>query len=189
MLLSDLVLAVIDRHGKRGCRGRTRLQKEVYFLREALEVQVIYQPHYYGPYSAELAATVQSLVAEGLVGEEQELTPGEGPFERVTYTYRLTPAPNGQTLVDAWKTHAHQESAQFNAAFDKLALSSQSVQELAVASKIHHVVSASNKPVPRSELNESVRQLGWEVSEDEEQKAVNFLLDHGLVKEQEQSSR
>jgi uncharacterized protein YwgA len=181
MLLSDLILAVIGKHGPGGCRGRTRLQKEVYFLRKPLDVEVVFQPHYYGPYSRELATAVQSLVAEGLVHEEREPGPAEGPFEGVVYTYTLE--PDGQEVAEAWRTGEPGEAKRLDDAFSRLDLADQSLPRLAVASKIHHVVSASGGPVPRSELSRRARELGWEVTPEDEDTAVGFLLDHELVTE------
>lgn len=182
MRLSDLILAVIHKHGDKGCRGRTRLQKEVYFLRRPLDVQVFYQPHYYGPYSAEVASGVQSLVAEGLVAEERPGPEEEGPVERRPYTYKLQ--PDGQELLDLWRSTSQDKAQQFKDEFDRLELDEQSIGGLAVASKIYHIVFEAGEPVPKSDLTKRAAQLGWGVNPEDSEQAVNFLCSHKLVKEQ-----
>jgi hypothetical protein len=182
MRLSDLILAIIEKHGASGCRGRTRLQKEVYFLRGRLGVPVVYQPHYYGPYSAELAFTTQSLVAEGLVTEDVTPVESESRFEGRLYTYKLT--ADGEELVAQWRDAEPEEAHAFDGAYDELQLGSQSVTRLAVASKLYHVVlSEGGKGVPTGELTDRASQLGWDVSEEEREEAVEFLLDHKIVRE------
>lgn len=178
-MLTDLILAVIGEHGSGGCRGRTRLQKLVYFLRKPMGVQVIYQPHYYGPYSAEVAGAVQSLVAEGLVNEASGPSSREGPFERILYTYTLE--CDGQALVAAWQSRMPHEAERLTNVYRELELASQGIDILAVASKIHHIVSRG--PVRRDELIARAAGLGWDVDESEKEKAVDFLMRHHLVKE------
>ena len=56
MHIQDLILLVIGSEEENGLRGRTLLQKKIYFLSELKGVNHGFRPHYYGPYS--------SLVAE-----------------------------------------------------------------------------------------------------------------------------
>ena len=78
---STVILALADRSGAEGLVGRTRIQKMIYFLRERLPIAATYTAYYYGPYSEEVTASLDSLVAHGLLEEEVEPITTEGPFE------------------------------------------------------------------------------------------------------------
>jgi len=57
--------------GLPGIQGRKRLQKVVYFLKQAgCPIDVDYTLHHYGPYSREVANVTDVMVAEGLLVEE-----------------------------------------------------------------------------------------------------------------------
>ena len=47
--------------------GRTVIQKLIYFEMILGLVDANYRPHYYGPYSSEVAGTIQELAALGFV--------------------------------------------------------------------------------------------------------------------------
>jgi hypothetical protein len=180
--LSELILALVEEHGAKGCVGRTRVQKEIYFLQQRMSIEVSYTPYYYGPYSFDVASTLESLVAEGLLQEDVSPRKSEGPFEGHSYFYKLT--DDGKVLVKAWKAVNRDAYEKLRQAFVGLALNKQSIATLAVASKVHYAIAKANKkPVPKPELIQHARSLGWTVNEGECEKAIEFLIDRKLVVE------
>lgn len=72
MYTMDVILLVIDEAGKEGLRGRTLLQKKLYFLSVLMDVNLDFTAHRYGPYSSAVAGQLASLVGHGFVREETE---------------------------------------------------------------------------------------------------------------------
>lgn len=57
--------------GLPGIQGRKRMQKVIYFLKQAgCPIDVDYTLHHYGPYSREVANVADVMVAEGLLIEQ-----------------------------------------------------------------------------------------------------------------------
>jgi len=179
MRLSDLLLVLTDLKGVKGWQGRTRMQKEVYFLRRPLELAIPYQPHYYGPYSEEVAATTRSLVARGLLEEKPGSGRPEQPTRQRRYRYSLT--EDGRELAGMWKEKHAEELGKLKEALAMLELERESTFVLAVASKVHYIVASSKQPVPKKELTDRASKLGWHVKRADSEKAVQFLRDRKLV--------
>ena len=57
MHIIDILILVVKSEGENGLRGRTLLQKKIYFLSELMDVDLGFSPHYYGPYSSYVAST------------------------------------------------------------------------------------------------------------------------------------
>ena len=69
--LSDVILAAVKMAGDR-VLGRTAIQKLVYFLTIYNLVDARYRPHYYGPYSVDVANSIQMLSSIDFITEEIE---------------------------------------------------------------------------------------------------------------------
>ena len=71
--------------------GRTVLQKWIYFLSEMLDENHGFNPHYYGPYSAQVAEANSELKALGYVDEDRTIYGwSHYGFEMARYDYSLT---------------------------------------------------------------------------------------------------
>ncbi|TSA42730.1 hypothetical protein D4R54_02140, partial [archaeon] len=82
----DAVLLLVQANGGR-VDGRTTIQKLTYFtqLLVPLSREFKFRPHFYGPYSAELAGSLDSLVAIRFM-EIEAMRTGYG---RLMYSYSL----------------------------------------------------------------------------------------------------
>ena len=180
MRLSTILLAMADR-SKKGLGGRTRIQKGIYFLRRPLQVAVSYQPHFFGPYSEEVAATLRSMVAEGLLEETDGSAP-DRPFEQRGYRYTLT--DDGRKLLEFWRTECPEEEKHLEHLIQTLALDDDetTTRVLAVASKIHFIVAGSKQAVPKGELVDRAFKFGWRLKLGECEEAVEFLCSHKLLR-------
>ena len=95
MYTMDILLLVVKSAGENGlARGRTLLQKKVYFLSQLMNIDLGFSAHYYGPYSGLVAGNLASLVNHGFLEERTEVfetTPPRNRFgEKNRYTYLLT---------------------------------------------------------------------------------------------------
>ena len=71
MNIYDLILTVVANEPKDLVLGRTLLQKKLFFLNELISESIQFSPHYYGPYSRDVAETVDSLVSAGILRDRK----------------------------------------------------------------------------------------------------------------------
>ena len=89
MGIKDAILATIG--SSEIIRGRTLLQKKLYFLSVLSSERFDFAPHYYGPYSPEITDHLGALNQAGLVQETPVFSGSIGPFrENRRYDYCLT---------------------------------------------------------------------------------------------------
>src|SRR3990172_6028926 len=84
--------------------GKTRLQKlaclvQAHLAERGIPTGFVFKPYYYGPFSFDLAATVEELVRQGLLVEQPHLT----QRGNVAYNYWLT--DSGRTLLEGFLGH------------------------------------------------------------------------------------
>ena len=72
MHIIDVLLLVVKSEGEAGLRGRTLLQKKVYFLSVLQDKSYGFTAHHYGPYSSYVAGNIDSLVNCGFLYEKTE---------------------------------------------------------------------------------------------------------------------
>jgi len=182
--VDDLVLAALQASGG-VISGRTRLQKLIFFASQVLKVDAGYRPHYYGPYSAEVAATVDGQVSRRVLQEVREVFgsgapqfPGhDGALRR--YTYVLT--PDGREALE-WHRKQHAEDLQRAVALMKqLAESAADWKVLCYAAKLYHVLVSEGKPLTDAAARDRAQALGWEMSPAELSQGVELLKQVGLV--------
>jgi uncharacterized protein YwgA len=176
---STVILVLADQSPQGVLTGRTRIQKLVYFLREHLPIAASYTPYYYGPYSEEVTASLDSLVASGLLDEHVESLDTEGPFEGRVYRYTLT--SDGHEVLDSLRSGHSGDVARIEKLASTLLKGKPSTATLAVASKLHCVVRRSARPVPEQQLAAQAKRLGWHIAPGEVKKGVKYLLDMGLA--------
>lgn len=78
MHIHDLILLVVSKEEEQSLRGRTLLQKKLYFLSMLKRVDFGFRPHYYGPYSSWVAENLDTLVGIGFLKEMTETVSGKG---------------------------------------------------------------------------------------------------------------
>ena len=176
---STVILALADRSGAEGLVGRTRIQKMIYFLRERLPIAATYTAYYYGPYSEEVTASLDSLVAHGLLEEEVEPITTEGPFEGRLYRYKLT--DDGRAVIDSLREQAQSDIDDVERAAHGILDARPRTATLAVASKLHYLVSKSSKPVGVKDMPRRAKRFGWQIGTEHISGGVQFLKDHGFV--------
>jgi uncharacterized protein YwgA len=178
----DFVHLVIHAAGD-SVQGRTKLQKLVYFvgaLTGNLE-RLGYRPHYYGPYSPDVAGAVQEL--RGLKFLEQQVSSAGSVshqgFEVSRYDYKLT--DEGKEVAEE-KANAEPESWQKLAdAIQRIhSANGQDYVRLAIAAKTHLITKSAGQVLPSNVLKSKAAEHGWTFSPDQYDEALRFLERVGL---------
>jgi len=173
----DAVMLAIQQEQDGELRGRTLLQKKLYFASVLTKEDFDFVPHYYGPYSQSVADAVNSLAANHFVQEKTETLPGEPNLfgERRRHSYSLT--DDGKAVLAAMGKLPDAE--RWREALEKV--NSDPVAKdfnlLSVAAKIHLIVKAVGKATQR-EIKLQAKRYGWEMSEEDIRKVEDYLFNH-----------
>ena len=158
-----------------GISGRTALQKKVYFLGVMLEENHGFSPHYYGPYSAQVADANSELKALDFLKEDVNVYGWDHKgFEMARYDYSLT--EDGLKLLERKKKKYPEEWGKMlecaNAIKDAGSLN---YMELAMAAKAHIILKREGGKTNRNTIKSVAEKLGWSINETELDRAIDFL--------------
>lgn len=160
--------------------GRTLLQKKLYFAARLVGAEMGFRPHYYGPYSQEVADATDSDVINRFIEEQVEVFGDSNVFgERRRHSYALT--SDGNELLDsisddpdtaAWKDsfvriNEHSISSDFNL--------------LSVAAKVLTIL-GDIKQGTAAEVSAQASEYGWKITEQQHKEVVRFLRSLSLTK-------
>lgn len=149
--------------------GKVRLQKVVYLLDQVgMGSGFSYEYHHYGPYSSELAKTIDEDIFSGKVDEQVRRRTDGVPYS----VFRLGPASDRSETIEALG-HLSFERAQ-----EALAIMQQRDSTvLELASTIHWLTSVEHADDWRGEL---ARRKGIKASAGRVERAMDLLKDIGL---------
>ena len=187
MHIIDIILLVIK--GEKGdkLRGRTLLQKKIYFLSVLMERDLGFTAHYFGPYSSYVAGHLDSLVNYGILKETlvplSSKPPEPSPLGEIrkhTYIYSIIP----DAYKKVWKAAKNKQG--FNKWEQKLkAINNQSIarnsNSLSIAAKIHYIVDWEGEK-KAEEVLQTAKEYGWEFTLKDIKKTLSFLTELELVK-------
>jgi uncharacterized protein YwgA len=168
-------------------RGKTKLQKTVYFLGvlSKMEEDLEYRPHFYGPYSAEVAGAVQRLRALGFANQTSA---GCGAvdsagFEVARYDLALT--EEGRQIAEGKARKNPEEWETIKEAAQKIqGAKDQDYMKLSIAAKTKFMLGQQKGPVRFGDLVKQAKGFGWSITTEEVREAAEFLQSLGLVKVQ-----
>jgi len=170
----DGILLLLDAAGGQ-ISGRTTIQKLGYFSTVTGAIRAHYRPHYYGPYSADVAGAIQTLVSYGFIEERVETpgSPGATPDWK-RYTYALT--EDGRGLIPGLKQEYAQGAEEVEKIVDicKDAANLDS-KTLSWAAKIHYIRTREERFMTSDEIREIAWTLNWDLSEEQIQKGMALL--------------
>jgi uncharacterized protein YwgA len=167
-------------------RGKTKLQKTIYFLgvlTDSLD-ELGFRPHFYGPYSAEVAGAVDRLRALGFV--DQDVVGGgavdEAGFEVARYDFRLN--KDGKQMAQTKAGQHPEEWKRIKNAADVLKkVGEPDYVKLSIAAKTYFMLGERKEEVTRaSELVALASRFGWSVTADQIREAAHFLESLKLVR-------
>ncbi len=180
--IDDLILAALHAYGG-VMEGRTKLQKVTYFLSTLDGVEAGYRPHYYGPYSSDVTAAVESQVARGLIDERLERFNSAGfpahDREYYRYTYQLT--PKGQRVLE-WRRQREPDGyADLEEKLSRIVQEDPGYRLLSYAAKLHMILVQSGAPLTLAEALDRAQEYGWKMTEEDTEKGAKLLHTLSLV--------
>ncbi len=172
----DGVLVMLKAAGGR-IPGRTAIQKLGYFSTIPSAIGAHYRPHYYGPYSADIAGAIQALVSYGFIEERMEtpVAPGSATApDWKRYTYNLT--DDGRKLVSRLEKE-HTSEARKIGEIVSICKNTASLDSktLSWAAKVHYIRTLEQRGLSHDEIREIARTLNWDLTEDQIDRGVNLL--------------
>ncbi len=176
--LPYLILTIVDHNNT--FIGKTLLQKAVYFINEIAGLGVNFRPHYYGPYSSDVAVALENLVSIGFLNEVEERFSSDwdvwGEVRR--YTFELT--GEGKEILKKFKqTQQYKDIKNILKKLDRFTVS-HDYDKLSKAAKIYHIVK-SNGTVTGPKIKRKASQLGWRLESSEINEMSSFLERLGLI--------
>lgn len=159
-------------------QGKTALQKKIYFLGVLTDTldELGYRPHFYGPYSDEVAQAMQELKTIGYVEQEVRSTgmADAAGFERCRYDYRLTEAGKRVALAKAAANNALWTKIQSIAERLKTA-GNIDYMKLSIAAKTYFLLGQPGARPSKEDLAQLASKFGWRVKPEEVQEAAKYL--------------
>lgn len=158
-------------------RGKTRLQKTVYFLGVMSgELKNLgYRPHFFGPYSPDVADAVNQLRSLGFINQ----TVVSGP-ELARFDFRLS--KDGKAI-------GLRKAQQYCELWGRIAAAAESLkkageqhyEKLSIAAKTYFMLGEKHGEAEIEELAKLADKFGWRVSRKHVIEAARFLESLGLV--------
>lgn len=179
---ADVLLLAYEAFGGE-VQGKTKLQKKLYFLGIMMGQDFGFGPHYYGPYSAEVASANSMLKSMGYLSESVASAGSynaEG-FEIARHDFRLT--EDGRAVACQKRKRFPSEWERIERAAGTLSAAGDlNYMEISIAAKAYFLLDQKGEPARVDEVVRMARQFGWSVTEDDIIKAVGFLEQLKLAK-------
>ncbi|GIW55579.1 MAG: hypothetical protein KatS3mg082_1983 [Nitrospiraceae bacterium] len=182
MNVRDFVALVLLEWGGE-VQGKTKLQKLVYFvgaLANHLD-KLGYRPHFYGPYSDEVAYAVGQLKAIGALDQNAtDWGHDRSGFEVKRYDYRLTEA--GRRYAQGLEQWDVTTTREIREAVQKLRqVGDPDYITLSIAAKTYYLLGQKPEPALLSNLVQLASRFGWNVGPSQIEQAAEFLHKIGLI--------
>ena len=180
----EVLALTLDHGGEQGIRGKTLLQKRLYFMGVFLGRKFGHRPHFYGPYSPLVESNLGLLREYGLI--EQKVIPLGVNAGEVIERHDLVITNEGKQFAGEIRQSNRALAEQVRLAIEKIEHAGEiDSATLAVAAKIHFIVNDSESvegAFTFEYIQTTASQLGWEVDAETALRAAKFLQELGLVK-------
>ena len=175
MNIEDLVLFTYDAYGGE-IRGRTMLQKILYFVSVFLDQDLGYEAHYYGPYSKTIAEKNNDLTVFGYLKET--ITPwgfSTSGFEAARHDYSLT--DEAKDIIGRKKKKFQHEWDKIEQVVNKIKSSGEDLDYiiLSVAAKAYYILKKENRKTSIERIKEIASSFNWAITDDQFERAFCFL--------------
>lgn len=175
---NELVLAVVSKARK--VPGRTSLQKICYFANEFLRTQIAFRPHFFGPFSVDVADSANVLVSADLIDEQIEsgtfLKSGKAR-EWTRHTYSIS--QDGLKYL-AW---LEKRGPGLDPRLEEIVRRLKSLTDfdqdsLSKLAKVHYIRKELGRHSPNGSLiTKRARELGWTLSASDVRLALSHLAE------------
>jgi len=159
-----------------GRATRTALQKLAYFATRRGLLRASFEAHYYGPYSSDVASTLEDLASAGLVLESvKSWVPAESPWEGKKYEYTILPGL--ERLEDVVSSRELRGAKNLQELVGLCAqITELDPKSLSAAAKVHFILEMEKRSLFDAEIREEAGKLGWKLSDQEIEGSVVGLL-------------
>jgi uncharacterized protein YwgA len=163
-------------------RGKTLLQKRVYFLSVMLCIEMGYEAHYYGPYSEKVATLNSELKSLGYISESSSAWGyDQRGFEMARHDFRLTEL--GARLAERKAEGQVQLWGNIQKAAGVIMKAGDlDYMDLSIAAKAYYVLNKLNGKATMEDIAAMLPKFGWSVSAEQLGKATDFLTKTDLVR-------
>lgn len=183
MHIQDLILLVVASEEKEVLRGRTLLQKKLYFLSVLKKEDIGFQPHYYGPYSSWISENLDILVSNNFLKEVTETFPTEqnifGEIRR--HTYSLT--DDGKILLEEIRKEKDFPSSQKALERINQQTLADDFNKLSIAAKVYYIVNEKGEATTE-QVRQIAKEYGWSIKPKNIQNVLSFLEGLSLISTQ-----
>ena len=180
----EVLALTLDHAGEQGIRGKTFLQKRLYFTGVFMERELGHRPHFYGPYSPLVESNLGLLREYGLI--EQKVVPLRVNAGEVIERHDLVITNEGKQFADEVRELNPELAKEVESAIAKIERAGDiNPAMLAVAAKVHFIVNnRADRDIPFTfeRIQQAASELGWVVDPQTAEKAAEFLQELGLVK-------
>jgi len=169
-------------------QGRTLLQKRAYFAAQlaGVSIDLGFDAHYYGPYSAVVDNSIVRLKSLGFLAEENiGFGVASGGFEIKRYDYRLT--EDGRKILALLEAKEDYKKIE-RACVAIIEAGDPNYFVLSIAAKADYILGKRGKAMTRAEIIQEAEKFDWDIQEGSLAKAVDFLGKLGIVQRAETAS-
>jgi DNA-binding PadR family transcriptional regulator len=183
----DFVLSLIAGFGGQ-IQGRTLLQKRAYFVAQlsGVSIDLRYDAHYYGPYSAVVDNSIERLKSLGFLAEENiGFGVASRGFEMKRYDYRVT--EDGRRILASLEAREDYKKIE-RSCIAILEAGDPSYFVLSIAAKADFILGKRGRAMTRAEIIREAGKFDWDIQEGSLGNAVDFLEKLGVVQTAEKAS-
>lgn len=177
----DALLAIAEAFGN-SLHGRTMIQKVGYFIAVQTNSDLGYAPHYYGPYSATMAATISERVQNGDLQEKVIARDADflGNDEvRKFYEYDLT--KTGQSAIQIHRSWHPEEFDQAVGVAKAIRDLKVDYMQLSFAAKVHCISRQQKTDLNVDSIREKAAEMGWKMTPKDVDQGVSILKKLGFL--------
>jgi len=175
MKADDLILLALLANDSK-IKGKTYLQKSLYFIEKRIKTDLRFIPHYYGPYSPDINIELSNLIAIGMINEKEEdlgIFNSHG-FERKRFDYELTLA--GEKIAKRIVTKYKDEWPEISRFFSELNdMGTIDYVDLSIAAKAYYFIDKEGKSITPEEIREKAKSFAWKIDRKSLERAIEIL--------------
>jgi len=171
----QVVLLVVNEVGDRA-NGKTFIQKLCFFVSKLTGNPLGFRPHYYGPYSEEVAGELSFLVGGGFLAESRKGSgvAGDGGWEIARYDYQMT--EKGREALKFLDEKYRNECEQVRSALMRvLAAGAVDYVDLSLAAKTVWIRDSDGPSLNTDGIAGAALRFGWQVTGAQVDRATEFL--------------
>ena len=183
MSVSDAILSILDAEPTQPSsqtgvvRGRTLIQKKMYFLSVLADEDFGFRPHFYGPYSSMVSTALGTLIEADFIEETRfpyGISTDFGEMNRFDYSL----SESGQCVV----SQRPEVVSPFRPYVDKINDSgiASDINTISIAAKVHFILADQGESTI-VQIRKQADNLGWNISRQSVDRVVAYLEGLDLV--------